>query len=175
MPELLVETRYGRLRGSTENGCHIFKGIPYAAPPVGRRRFRAPQEPASWAGVRAATRLAPMCPQPPPMPAESIPGDPTEMSEDCLYLNVWTEAIDSGRRPVMVWIHGGGFLTGSASVSLYRGSGLASAAKGWSSYPSITVSAPSGGWRTLPSQTRRRRAPGSGTGAFSTRWRRWRG
>ncbi len=125
MPEVLVETRYGRLRGASESGCHVFRGVPFAAPPVGARRFRAPAEPVSWAGVRDATTAAPMCPQPPPMPAESIPGDPTEMSEDCLYLNVWTEAVDSGRRPVMVWIHGGGFITGSASVSLYRGEMLA--------------------------------------------------
>jgi para-nitrobenzyl esterase len=125
MPEVLVETRYGRLRGASQSGCHVFRGVPFAAPPVGPRRFRAPAEPAPWAGIRDATSAAPMCPQPPPMPAESIPGDPTEMSEDCLYLNVWTEAVDSGRRPVMVWIHGGGFLTGSASLSLYRGEVLA--------------------------------------------------
>jgi len=125
MSEVLVETRYGRLRGSAADGCCVFRGVPFAAPPVGPRRFRAPAEPLSWSGVRNATIAAPMCPQPPPTPAESIPGDPTEMSEDCLYLNVWTEGVDSARRPVMVWIHGGGFMTGSASVSLYRGDQLA--------------------------------------------------
>jgi para-nitrobenzyl esterase len=158
MPEVLVDTRYGLLRGSTENGCHVFRGVPFAAPPVGRRRFRAPEEPSPWPGVRDATVLAPMCPQPPPMPSESIPGDPIEMSEDCLYLNVWTEGIDSGRRPVMVWIHGGGFITGSSSVSLYRGERLAGqgvvvvsfnyrlGALGWLAHPALAdEEAPGGG------------------------------
>ncbi len=157
MAEVLVETRYGRLRGSAESGCYVFRGVPFAAPPVGSHRFRAPVEPTSWPGVRDAMTAGPMCPQPPPMPTESIPGDPTEMSEDCLYLNVWTEGIDSGRRPVMVWVHGGGFITGSASVSLYRGERLARrgvvvvavnyrlGALGWLAHPALADEEAPGG------------------------------
>jgi para-nitrobenzyl esterase len=125
MPGLVVETRYGRIRGSAEDGLSVFRGVPFAAAPVGELRFRPPAEPEPWTGVREATAFSPMSPQPPPTGLEAIPGDPTEQSEDCLYLNVWTPAPDGGGRPVMVFIHGGGFGSGSSSVSVYHGAALA--------------------------------------------------
>lgn len=124
MDLVTVETNYGRLRGEAEAGVVTFRGIPYAAPPLGDLRFRPAQPMASWAGVREATSFAPMSIQPPPQPAGTIVGDPTEESEDCLYLNIYTPSCD-GSRPVMVFIHGGGFVGGTASSGLYRGDFLA--------------------------------------------------
>jgi para-nitrobenzyl esterase len=106
----------GRLRGA---GGEVvsFKGIPYAAAPVGRRRWRAPEDPAAWRNVRDATQFGPQCPQPQPSGA---------VNEDCLTLNVWTSARSTSERlPVMVWIHGGGFFRGSGSNSAYDGEALA--------------------------------------------------
>ena len=98
----------------------IFKGIPFAAPPVGNLRWRAPQPVAHWDGVRKADQFSPVCMQNAPNAAASKP------SEDCLYLNVWTSAKSaSEKRPVMVWIYGGGFTSGSASVPNYDGEHLA--------------------------------------------------
>ncbi len=115
---VVVETRSGALRGARERGLTVFRGIPFARPPVGERRFRAPEPPAPWAGVREATKYGPWCPQlhvPLPMlPAWRLEG---ETSEDCLYLNLWTPGADGRRRPVMVYIHGGGFTSGSGSAS----------------------------------------------------------
>ncbi|MGD0081828.1 MAG: carboxylesterase family protein [Acidimicrobiales bacterium] len=125
MPELLVETRYGRLRGTLEDGLAVFRGVPYAEAPVGDRRFRAPQPPEPWVTVRDATRFGPRSPQPPASVLESIPGDPMEQSEDCLTLNIWTSAMEGEPRPVMVFVHGGGFLGGSSSVAVYHGAALA--------------------------------------------------
>jgi para-nitrobenzyl esterase len=106
----------GRLRGA---GGEVvsFKGIPYAAAPVGRLRWRAPEDPAAWRNVRDATQFGPQCPQPQPGGA---------VNEDCLTLNVWTSARSPTERlPVMVWIHGGGFFRGSGSNSAYDGEALA--------------------------------------------------
>lgn len=96
----------------------MFKGVPYAAPPVGDGRWRAPGPVGAWRGVRAATAFGPSCPQP---GAQRYP-----TSEDCLFLNVWTAASRAGeRRPVMVWIHGGWFVTGSGSSRAFSGEHLA--------------------------------------------------
>jgi para-nitrobenzyl esterase len=93
----------------------VFKGIPYAAPPTGDQRWRAPKPPAHWEGIRKADTFSPVCMQ----------GTNTG-SEDCLYLNVWTGAKAPGeKRPVMVWIYGGGYYTGSGSQSMYDGEALA--------------------------------------------------
>ena len=97
---------------------HAYKGIPYAAPPVGDLRWKKPQVPAAWQGTKQATEFPKACVQA-AYPQNSIYYRPPEpMSEDCLYLNIWTAA-QSGkeRRPVMVWVHGGGFTRGSGSVA----------------------------------------------------------
>src|SRR6185436_19789650 len=95
-----VET--GRLRGTQSAGVTSYLGIPYATPPLGALRWRAPQAPQAWQGVRPATAFAPACMQ----HGVSMPGEePPRISEDCLYLNVWAPAHPRGRRaPVMVWI-----------------------------------------------------------------------
>jgi len=119
-----VSTSAGTLDGTEiDGGIHAFLGVPYAAPPVGELRFRPPQPVEPWQGARPATALAPSCPQ----PTERPPGWPQEhaVDEDCLYLNVWTPGTDDRRRPVMVWIHGGGYGIGSGSWPLYDGANLA--------------------------------------------------
>lgn len=105
----------------------VYKGIPYAAPPVGDRRWKRPQAPASWTGVRDAKEFSPVCMQT-PYPETSPYYTPLgAVSEDCLYLNVWTAAKASReRRPVMVWIHGGGYTRGSGATPTYNGEYLAS-------------------------------------------------
>ncbi len=98
----------------------VFKGIPFAAPPVGNLRWRAPKPPAHWTEVRKADQFGPICMQAAPN------GSDQKVSEDCLYLNVWTGARSaSEKRPVMVWIYGGGYNTGSGSQPLYDGEALA--------------------------------------------------
>ena len=121
----LSRTATGTVRGVQEDGVWAFRGIPYARDPSGSARWRRPEPPAAWGGVYEADHFGWVAPQPPPVPGMSIPGDPTESSEDCLSLNVWTPDIDDARRPVMVWIHGGGFTSGSGSSLLYRGDRLA--------------------------------------------------
>jgi para-nitrobenzyl esterase len=123
-----VHTDRGLVGGTVRNGIAVFKGIPYAAPPVGRLRWQSPQPAARWENVRAARRFSASCMQQVqhqlPWTAEYNIGPP--YSENCLYLNVWTAARSSQeRRPVLLWIHGGGFMVGSGSVPIYDGSNLA--------------------------------------------------
>lgn len=125
----IANTRYGRIEGQELDGLLVFKGVPFAAPPTGARRWMPPEEPARWNGVRAAKSFAPIAPQNQPVGGalsflEAL-HDPSPQSEDCLYLNIWTPAMDGGRRPVMVWIHGGGFEIGSGSAPVYDGATLA--------------------------------------------------
>lgn len=120
----IAETSQGRVAGIEQDGVHAFLGIPYAAPPVGTLRFRAPRRPSSWAGTRPADRFGSWSLQ--NLPQSPLTGEPPgHQSEDCLVLNVWTPGIDAARRPVMVWIHGGGFTGGSAASTLYAGARLA--------------------------------------------------
>lgn len=126
-PDLLItETENGRLEGAYARGAYRFKGIPYAAPPIGERRFAPPAPPKGWSGLRSATGDFPVAPQPPDMTSQLVgAGDGPATSEaDCLTLNVWTPAPDDGRRPVMVWIHGGAFVNGSGSIPWYDGANL---------------------------------------------------
>jgi para-nitrobenzyl esterase len=118
-----VQTLSGMLQGVEESGIRVYKGIPYASPPVGDLRWRDPVPVAPWTGVRSARSFAPICPQ----TGDSLPGAPAEpKSEDCLYLNIWTPATAAtAKLPVMVWIYGGGWTNGSASIPNYWGNKLA--------------------------------------------------
>ncbi len=125
-----VKTASGWVSGAPglKPGVQVFKGIPFAAPPVGNLRWRAPQPPARWSGVRNGSRFAAICPQKTDDP-QSIyfldPG-PQTINEDCLYLNVWTPAKTAAERlPVMVWIYGGAFDHGSGTEKYYWGDDLA--------------------------------------------------
>jgi para-nitrobenzyl esterase len=120
-----VRTAAGPVQGTAEDGLTIYKGIPFAAPPVGDLRWRAPQPQAPWKEVLKADKFAPACMQTPiVLPAFGL--DPVTVNEDCLYLNVWTPAKSpSDKLPVMVWIYGGGFTIGATSLHQYDGANLA--------------------------------------------------
>ena len=122
-----VATELGGVEGTRlDSGILKFTGIPYAAPPVGDLRWRAPQPAASWEGARDATEFSPTCWQPLSPPGSFYDAGEIERSEDCLYLNIWTGAEHAAAAlPVMVWIHGGGLQTGAGSTSLYDGESLA--------------------------------------------------
>src|SRR6202011_3856676 len=118
----VATTTTGKVRGTLENGVAVFRGIPFAAPPVGDLRFRPPARPARWEGVREATRFGPTVRQ-----SES-PGIFQELfapthpaGDDCLNLNVWTPDPAASGLPVFVWIHGGAFVIGGGSDSVYAG------------------------------------------------------
>lgn len=123
-----VRVEQGLLSGTTGKSPEVlvYRGIPYAAPPLGNLRWRAPQPPASWQGVREAKQFSNACWQT-PYPAASIyQAKLPPLSEDCLYLNIWTAAKSSKEHlPVMVWIHGGGFTRGSGTSEGYDGENFA--------------------------------------------------
>ena len=111
----------GRVAGVEANGIVSFKGIPFAAPPIGALRWKAPQPVHPWSGVKQTGSFGPGCVQA-ASPYTQVPS----MSEDCLYLNVWTPAKTANDRlPVMVWIYGGAFTGGAASMAMYDGTRLA--------------------------------------------------
>ena len=116
-----IDTPLGRIRGAAHNGALAFRGIRYAAAPTGEARFRPPRPVSPWEGVYDATEFGPSAPQPnlsaPGAPLQ-LPKEPTD--EDCLFLNVYTPAADGGKRPVLFWIHGGGYVGGSGRA--YDGS-----------------------------------------------------
>src|SRR2546423_12620917 len=106
----LVEMRFGTVEGIERGGVLQFRGIPFAASPVGDLRWRSPQPPPAWAGVRPAHEFGPLAPQGTNPVSLFAQPDPMEIREDgCLHLNVFTPCVDREPRPVMVLIHGGGF------------------------------------------------------------------
>ena len=114
----------GWVRGREVDGVLEFLGVPYARAPVGPLRWRPPLRPEPWSGVRDASAPGPLAPQP-ESSGTRLPEDPVEQSEDCLHLSVWTRASGAPERPVLVWVHGGGFQSGTAGSALYRGRRLA--------------------------------------------------
>jgi para-nitrobenzyl esterase len=151
----VVKVESGALKGVAEDGVVAFKGIPYAAPPVGDLRWRAPQPAQHWTGVRSAAEYGSDCMQL-PFPGDAAPlGTPP--AEDCLVLNVWTPPDASGKKlPVMVWIHGGGFVNGGSSPAVYDGTPFAKRGIvfvsfnyrlgrfGYFAHPALTAESPAG-------------------------------
>src|SRR5271170_5975440 len=123
----IAATAAGQVRGYSEKGIKVFKGVPYGSPTGGAHRWLPPTKPARWSDLRDTTEFGPMCPQVfgAPLPEETAVLQRGPMSEDCLNLNVWTPAVDAGRRPVMVWFHGGGFSVGSGGTATNDGVNLA--------------------------------------------------
>ena len=165
-PGPIVHLSSGSLRGYFQGTTAVFKGIPYAAPPVGDLRWREPQPPSPWPGVRDATKPGSACVQDPaglgpfiqPLAAAygaSYETEPVSSSEDCLYLNVWAPTWPAqGSLPVMVWLHGGSNTLGSGSQSTYDGNSLAAhgvilvtinyrlGVMGFFSHPELTAESP---------------------------------
>ena len=128
MKSPVVQVESGSLAGewNADQTVCVFKGVPYARPPVGPLRWRPPQPPEHWSGIRPADTFGPRCVQPNRPPHAVGYFGPEPESEDCLYLNVWTAAPTRGeQRPVMLWLHGGAFLVGSGSLPIFGGAGLA--------------------------------------------------
>jgi len=120
---VVTETSSGKIRGTVAGDIKIFKGIPYGGNTAGANRFMPPAKPAKWAGVRDALAYGPTAPQTVGA-GRGRAGAPPE-TEDCLVLNVWTPSASGGKRPVMVWLHGGGFSSGSGSSAINDGTSLA--------------------------------------------------
>ncbi|MFT3661073.1 MAG: carboxylesterase/lipase family protein [Gordonia sp. (in: high G+C Gram-positive bacteria)] len=122
---LIVDTVFGPVAGAQSSGVDVWKGVPFAAPPVGELRWRRARDPEPWTEVRDATAFGGVCPQP-VMPIIDL-GAGTTADEDCLYLNIWSPAgaAESGaRHPVLVWVHGGAYICGSGSQPMYDGTAL---------------------------------------------------
>jgi para-nitrobenzyl esterase len=147
----VVQAPAGAVQGEAVGDLNVFKGLPYAAPPTGWRRWRPPAEAPTWKGVRDATKFGPACYQPRSQPGSSIyAGELGAMSEDCLSLNVWAPA-KAAKAPVLVWIHGGALVTGASSEAVYDGAKLASqgvvvvsinyrlGALGWLAHPGLSA------------------------------------
>jgi para-nitrobenzyl esterase len=154
--QVVVDAPAGQVSGTTSGATRIFKGIPYALPPIGERRWKAPAPMPRWQGVRAATGFGPACIQPTPKAASVYsPTVPLPTSEDCLSLNIWSPR-NAAKAPVLVWIHGGALLTGSSREDLYDGRRLAErgivvvsinyrlGALGWMAHPGLSAENPKG-------------------------------
>jgi para-nitrobenzyl esterase len=120
----VVQAPAGALLGVVEGGANVFRGIPYALPPIGPARWTPPQTMPTWKTIRAATEFGPVCYQPVAKLANIYADTPPSMSEDCLYLNVWAPKA-AKNAPVLVWIHGGALLTGWSNEAIYDGAQFA--------------------------------------------------
>jgi para-nitrobenzyl esterase len=122
----IAETSNGKVRGVVVDGTRVFKGIPYGASTGGKNRFMPPVKAAAWTGTRDALAFGPTAPQARDNSGTTAAGSPAQQSEDCLVLNVFTPGSNGGqKRPVMVWLHGGGFSSGSGSGRILDGTSLA--------------------------------------------------
>ena len=153
---LVVHAPAGAVEGEVSGGVLAFKGVPYALPPVGERRWKPPVAMPVWAGVREATRFGAACTQPPSRPGSIYTDDPGPLSEDCLFLNLWAPR-GAHKAPVFVWIHGGSLATGSSAQSMYDGARLAAhggvvfvsinyrlGALGYLAHPQLSAESPEG-------------------------------
>lgn len=151
----VVSTSAGQLEGLSEDSLNVFKGIPYAAPPVGELRWKAPAPHVSWDGVRKATAFGPACFQPTARLSSIYEAKPVPMSEDCLSLNIWAPK-DAHNAPVFFWIYGGALWGGSNRDSLYDGASMAKhgiivvainyrvGPLGWLALPALSAESPNG-------------------------------
>ncbi len=121
----IVTLSLGQLEGIRQEGMFTFRGVPFATPPVGERRWLPPQPVEPWQGVLQANEFGKVAPQNPILAGPGPRHEPEPQSEDCLYLNIWSPGLDDRRRPVMVWIHGGAFTIGSGSSPMCDGTALA--------------------------------------------------
>lgn len=149
-PAPVVDAPAGAMRGVARKDVRVFRGIPYARPPVGDLRWRPPAELPAWSGVRDATRFGAACMQP-----RTPFADYAAISEDCLFLNIWTPA-DARDAPVLVWIHGGSLISGAGSDAVYDGARFAArgvivvsinyrlGALGWLAHPGLSAESPDG-------------------------------
>lgn len=152
--DVLRQTPLGVVRGQQDGAVESFKGVPYAAPPVGELRWRPPVAQGPWTGVRTAAAFAPACLQP-SSPIAFYKDDPPSQSEDCLYLNVWAP-VGAKKAPVIVWIHGGSLMMGTASTPHHDGRALAAKGAvvvtinyrlgvfGYLAHPELTAESPHG-------------------------------
>jgi len=127
MSETIARTQNGLVQGFTDDGVNVWRGIPFAKSPTGVLRFQPPQPMDDWEGIRSALDFAPSAPQPEVTLLTSLTKQPSmRQSEDCLYLNIWSPQADAAHlHPVMVWIHGGAYVTGSGAIPWYDGTSFA--------------------------------------------------
>ena len=150
----IVDAPAGLVRGEAQGNLHVFKGIPFAAPPVGALRWRPPAPMPRWQGLRAATEFGPACVQPQSGSLSNVYANrPMPMSEDCLTLNIWAPA-HARHAPVLVWIHGGALTGGSSREALYDGTRMAErgvvlvsinyrlGVLGWLAHPALSAESP---------------------------------
>jgi len=154
-PGPVVDAPAGTSRGTAEGDLRVFRGIPYAQPPVGSLRWHAPLPLARWTGVREATEFGAACHQPAPRLSSIYVGKPMPMSEDCLTLNIWTPA-NARKAPVFVWIYGGALQSGASRDPMYDGKRLAArgvvvvsinyrlGVLGWLAHPALSKESPDG-------------------------------
>jgi para-nitrobenzyl esterase len=121
----IIQTNYGQLRGvmADNTASVIFKGIPYAKPPVGELRWRPPESPATWSGIRDANQFSQSCIQPTNTSSFVWTRGDFDVSEDCLYLNIWSDT-EVKKQPVMVWFHGGAHTSGQGHSEIFNGTRL---------------------------------------------------